>query len=103
MLFLPLVLFMEKMVATMNAFLFEELYNVGMIAGPSFFIPNGIAVEITCQYGACILQIFSIKVNGFPYLGYILPIRIIRVIGPDGVKGKSLMVFTNCYWNNCSE
>src|SRR5690242_21908612 len=103
MLLLSLVLFMKKMIDAVDAFLFQEFHYVRMISWSSFFIPNSITVEIACQNGACLFQVFPIIVNGLPDLCYILSVRIIWIISPDCIEGKAFLIPGNGDGDDSSE
>ena len=86
MLFPSLVLFMKKMIGAVNASLFQEFYNIGMIAGPSLFIPNSVAVEISGQDGACLFQVFPIMDTHsnaaeiiIPNSGPLFPLQLVKI------------------------
>ena len=86
MLFFALHLLMMQVIAAINAFFFQVPYYSGMIPCSSLSIPDRVTVKVANKDGLFIGNIFFVMMNGFPYLLYILAIRIGRVISPDSIK-----------------
>lgn len=90
------------MIGAMNSLLSQKFYYIGMIAGPSFSIPDGIAVKISSQDSTGLFQVFFVIMNGLPYLFHILAIGIIGIICPYGIQCKAELIIRNWWVLDCT-